>query len=141
MGCVNKRKSEMTHWIRLSRFVLLLGLVLAMAGCSRKEKPKAVRDVNAVRAELRAQVDQGKLTREEAIVQLAEAQAKLGARERKKKWEPSPELQALGKELTAKVEEGHMTGEEAKAVWMEAAGKAKSGARAKQSNDSTETKK
>lgn len=123
-------------------FAFVLGLVFAMAGCSgKKEKPKEIRDINEVRAELRAQVDQGKLTREEAIVQLAEAEAKLGAIERKKEWKPSPELQALGEELKAKVDEGHMSGEEAKAAWMEAAGKAKSKARAKKRGDSTEVKK
>ena len=130
------------------RFYLISGTMVIVFGGwatlgpgSEKKEPRAVQDYNSVRAELRSQVDQGKLTKEEAIVQLAEAQAKLGARQRKKEWKPSPELQALGKELTAKVEEGHMTAEEAKAEWMEAAGKAKSGARAKKRGDSTEVKK
>ncbi len=122
-------------------FALILGLTCAMTGCSKKKESHEVRDVNAVRAELREQVDRGKLTREEAIVKLAEAQARFGSKQRKKDWKPSPELEALGKELTEKVEEGHMTAEEAKAEWMKAAGIAKSQARAKKSNESSGTKK
>lgn len=123
------------------RYLVLLSLTFTIAGCSRKEEPKEIQDINAVRAELRAQVDKGKLTREKAIVQLAEAQAKFGAIQRKKKWKPSPELQALGKDLKEKVEEGDMTAEEAKAEWMKAAGIAKSKARKKKSNGSSEVKK
>ena len=139
---LESRSQYMKLRTRTICFAFLLGLAFAMAGCSgKKEKPKEIRDINAVRAELRAQVDQGKLIREEAIVQLAEAQAKFGARERKKKRKPSPELQVLGEELKKKVDEGHMTGEEAKAAWMEAAGKAKSKASAKKKIESTEVKK
>ena len=121
--------------------VIVFGGWVTLGPSSEKKELRAAQDYNSVRADLRVQVEKGTLTREEAIVKLAEAQAKFGARERKKKWKPSPELQALGKELTEKVEEGHMTAEEAKAEWMEAAGKAKSGARAKKRGDSTEVKK
>jgi len=122
-------------------FALILGLTCAITGCSKKKESYEVRDVNAVRAELREQVERGKLTREEAIVKLAEAQARLGSKQRKKDWKPSPELEALGKELKDKVEEGHMTAEEAKAEWMEAAGTAKSKARPKKGSESSGAKK
>jgi hypothetical protein len=122
-------------------FVLVLGLTCAITGCSKKKESYEVRDMNAVRAELREQVDRGTLTREEAIVKLAEAQARLGSKQRMKDWKPSPEFEALGKELKDKVDEGHMTAEEAKAEWMKAAGIAKSKAGAQKSDASSGTEK
>ena len=104
---------------------LILGLAFALAGCSEKEEPKEVQDINAVRAELRGQVDRGELTKEEAIVKLAEAQVKYGSRKKEQGNELSPELEAFGKELKGQIASGKLTEEEAKAAWMEAIGKAK----------------
>ncbi len=130
----------MIHKIHLYRLVLL-SLTFVGVGCSKKETPQAVQDYNSVRAELRAQVEQGTLTREEAIVQLAEAQAKAKSYARKKKKTHSPELQAYGEELKEKFDQGDMTAEEAKAAWRKAAGTAKSKAGAKKTQDSSEVKK
>ena len=122
--------------------ILCLGLVLTSAGCSRKEQPQQVQDYNSVRANLRAQVEQGTLTREEAIVKLAEARANTKSYAGKKKKERlSPELEALGKDLKAQMAKGDMTEEEAKAAWIRAAGEAKSNARTKKGSDSPEVKK
>ena len=111
----------MKQGVEICSLVLSLGLVLANAGCAKKEQPKAVRDYNSVRADLRAQVEQGQLTREEAIVKLAEAQAKAKSYARKKKERLSPELQALGKDLKEQVGKGDMTAEEARDAWVKAA--------------------
>jgi hypothetical protein len=102
---------------------LILGLMLAMTACSKKEEPNKVQDINAVRAELKAQVERGKLTREEAIVRLAEAQVKYGSDKEEKDRELSPELEALGEELKGKVAKGEMTADEGKDAWYKAAGK------------------
>ena len=122
-------------------FALSLGLALTMAGCSKKKEPTKPQDLESIRASLREQVASGKLTREEAVVRLAEAtkEAKFGSRGKDKtgkKAELSPELEALGKELKAKVAEGEMTAKEAKAAWMEAAGKAKAESSGKGTKDS-----
>jgi len=108
-------------------FALILGLVLAMAGCSKKTEPHEAQDLESIRATLREQVASGKLTHEEAVVRLAEAtrEAKLGSG-RKDKAELSPALAAYGEELKERVAKGELTEEEAKAAWMEAAKKAKS---------------
>jgi len=121
--------------------VLLLGLTLAMTACSKKDEPKEVQDINAVREELKAKVDRGKLTREEAIVQLAEAQAKYSSDKEEKDSKLSPELEALGKELKEKVGKGDMTDEEAMAAWLKATGIDKSSAKTKDSKDSVKEKK
>ena len=120
----------MKHGITVLRFVLILGLVPAMAGCGKKKEPTKPQDLESVRADLRKQVASGKLTKAEAIVRLAEAtkEAKLGPRGKKKgkdKAKLSPELEALGKELKEQVDKGELTAEEAKAAWMEAAKKTK----------------
>ena len=121
--------------------VLCLGLILASASCAKKEAPQAVRDYNSIRADLRAEVETGKLTREEAIVKLAEAQAKFGSKQRKKESKVSPELEALGKDLKERMAKVDMTDEEAKAAWIKAAGITKSSARTKKGKDSAEVKK
>lgn len=109
----------MKQGMQICVVILCLGVILASAGCAKKEAPQAVRDYNSVRADLRAQVEQGQLTREEAIVKLAEAKAKSYAR--KKKETLSAELAALGKDLKEQVGKGDMTAEEAKNAWVDAA--------------------
>ncbi len=131
----------MRNGIEALCLVLILGLVFAMAGCSKKKEPTKPQDLESVRADLREQVAGGKLTKEEAVVKLAEAtkEAKLGSRGKdkdRKKAELSPALQALGKELEERVAKGELTAEEAKAAWMEAAGKAKAESSAKGTKDS-----
>jgi len=132
----------MKHGITVLRFVLILGLALAVAGCGKKKEPTKPQDLESVRADLRKQVASGKLTKAEAIVRLAEAtkEAKLGPRGKKKgkgkdKARLSPALEALGTELTEKVAKGELTAEEAKATWMEAAKKAKAKSDAKETKD------
>ena len=122
-------------------FALILGLAIITPGCSKKKEPTKPQDLESIRASLRQQVASGKLTREEAVVRLAEAtrEAKLGSRRKDKtgkKAELSPALAALGKELKEKVAEGEMTAEEAKAAWMEAVGKAKAEPGVKGTKDS-----
>ena len=124
----------MKNGLKVFCFALILGLAVAMAGCSRKKEPNKPQDLESVRASLREQVASGELTREEAAVRLAEAtkEAKLGSRRKdktSKKAELSPALQALGKELKEQVAKGELTGEEAKAAWMKAARRAKSSAK------------
>jgi hypothetical protein len=106
--------------------MLILVLSAVMDGCRRKSED--VRDLNSVRAELREQVARGHLSREEAVVRLAEAtrEAKFGSRKKDrapKKDALSPELDALGKDLKARIDRGEMTEAEAKAAWFEAAAK------------------
>jgi polyhydroxyalkanoate synthesis regulator phasin len=108
---------------------LIPGLALAIAGCSRREKPNEVRDIDSVRAELKEQVDRGKLTKEEAIVRLAEAEVKYGSKKKEEGSKLPPELEVYGDELKERVAKGEMTPEEAKTAWMEAAEKAKSSAK------------
>ena len=112
-------------------FGLILGLALTMAGCSKKKEPTKPQDLESVRASLREQVASGELTREQAVVRLAEAtkEAKLGSAG-KDKPKYSPALEALSKELKGRVAKGELTAEDAKIAWMEAAGKAKSSATA-----------
>ena len=131
----------MKNGLKVFCFALILGLAVAMAGCSRKKEPNKPQDLESVRASLREQVASGELTREEAAVRLAEAtkEAKLGSRRKdktSKKAELSPALQALGKELKEQVAKGELTGEEAKAAWMEATGNAKAKSSAKGTKDS-----
>jgi hypothetical protein len=90
--------------IRALCVVLVAGLTLAVAGCSGKKEPKEAQDLESVRARLRAEVARGKLTREEAIVRLAEAtrEAKLGSGgkgEGKEETKLSPALEALSQQL------------------------------------------
>ena len=110
---------------------LILGLALAITGCSRKKEPYQAQDLESIRASLREQVASGELTREQAVVRLAEAtkEAKLGSAG-KDKPKYSPALEALSKELKGRVAKGELTAEDAKIAWMEAAGKAKSSATA-----------
>jgi polyhydroxyalkanoate synthesis regulator phasin len=108
--------------VRALCFGLVAGLLLVPGGCSRERESSEVRDVNSVRAELKEQVDGGKLTKEEAIVRLAEAtrDAKLGP-EGKTETKLSAGLEVLSKELKEQVAKGELTEEEAKAAWQEAA--------------------
>jgi hypothetical protein len=112
-------------------FALFLGLLLTCAGCSKKKEPNEVQDINSVRAELKEQVDRGKLTEEQAIVRLAEAQVKYGSKKKEEGSKLPPELEALSKELKGKVEKGELTEDEAKAAWIEAAGEAKNKTKSK----------
>ena len=125
----------MKNGIRTFCFVLIIGLALAIAGCSRKKEPNEAQDIESVRASLREQVARGELTREEAIVRLAEAKAKLGSDD-KGEAKLSPALEALSKELKERVAKDELTEEEAKTVWTEAAEKAKSQSNAKGIKDS-----
>ena len=127
----------MKYGITALYLALILGLALAMAGCSEKKEPTKPQDLESVRASLREQVASGELTREEAVVKLAEAtkEAKFGSGG-KEKAKLSPALEALGKELKEKVAQGELTAEEGKAAWMEATGKAKTESSAKATEDS-----
>jgi polyhydroxyalkanoate synthesis regulator phasin len=131
-----RRRQEMKNGIiRALCVVLVAGLTLAVAGCSRKKEPKETQDLESVRARLRAEVARGKLTREEAIVRLAEAtrEAKLGSGgkgEGKEETKLSPALEALSQQLKERVAKGELTEAEAKTAWIEAVGEAKSGAKA-----------
>jgi len=127
----------MKNGLKVFCFALILGLAVAMAGCSRKKEPNKPQDLESVRASLREQVASGELTREEAAVRLAEAtkEAKLGSGGNDKD-KLSPTLEALGEKLKEQVAKGELTGEEAKAAWMEATGNAKSKSGAKITKDS-----
>jgi len=129
----------MSNGMKSLCLALILGVVFALIGCSEKKDSKEVQDINAVRAELRGQVDRGELTREEAIVKLAEAQVKYGSEKKEQGKKLSPELEAFGKELKGKVASGELTEEKAMAAWMEATGKAK--AEKKDTEDSAKAKK
>jgi uncharacterized lipoprotein YehR (DUF1307 family) len=109
--------------------VIVFGASVAfgLVDCSKKEEPNEVQDVNAVRAELREQVERGKLTREEAIVRLAEARVEYGSKKKDADRKLSPELEAYGNDLKERVAKSEMTAEEAIAAWEEAARKAKTG--------------
>ena len=130
VNLIVKENQEMKNGINTLSFTLLLILVLtfAIAGLNRKKEPDEAKDIESVRAELREQVDSGKLTKEEAIVRLAETQAYLGSGKKDgkkydKKYEKniSPELEALGKELKEQLASGEINEDEAKAAWIEAA--------------------
>ena len=127
----------MKNGIKTLCLVLILGLALAMAGCSKKKEPTKPQDLESVRASLREQVASGELTKEEAVVKLAEAtkDAKLGSKG-KDKDKLSPALEALGKELNERVAKGELTAEQAKTAWMEAAEKGKTESNAKGAKDS-----
>jgi len=126
----------MKNGIRALCLALIPGLALVVVGCSRRKEPHEAQDLESVRAVLRQQGASGQLTREEAVVRLAEAtkEAKLGS-EGKDKDKYSPALEALGKVLKERVAKGELTAEEAKAVWVEVAENAKSKSRAKGTKD------
>lgn len=125
-----KRNQKMKNGIKTLCFVLVMGLVFAVVSFSRKKEPNAAQDIESVRASLREQVASGKLTREEAIVKLAEAIAKLGSWE-KDKDKLSQELEALGEKLKEQTDSGEITEEQAKDIWIEAAKDAKNKSDAK----------
>ncbi|UCD50219.1 MAG: hypothetical protein JSW27_22150 [Phycisphaerales bacterium] len=127
----------MKYRIKTLCLALILGLVLAMAGCSRKKEPNEAQNLESVRASLREQVARGELTKEEAVVRLAEAtkEAKLGSGG-KDGARLSPALEALSKELKEQVARGELTAEEATTVWMEAVEKAKAKSSVKGAKDS-----
>ena len=131
----------MKNGIKAICFALVLGLTLNISGCSRKKEPNKAYDIESVRAKLREQVARGELTREEAIVRLAEAtkEAKLGSGSKDKakdKAKLSPALEALSKELKERVAKGELTAEEAKTVWTEAVENTKTKFNAKGTKDS-----
>ena len=115
----------MKNTVKTICFVLILGLALTIAGCSRKE-PNEVQDIESVRASLREKVASDELTKEEAIVRLAEAEAKPDWGD-KDKYESSAELKELGEKLKELVDKGELTEEEAEAktIWLEEAKEAK----------------
>lgn len=123
----------MNNGIKTFCFVLTLGLAFTIAGC--KKEPDKAKDIESVRANLREQVASGELTREEAIVRLAEAKAKLGSHNKDEK-KLSPELEALSKGLKEQVDKGELSAEEAKSIWIEAAEKVKAKSSAKEIKDS-----
>lgn len=127
----------MQSGIKALCFTLILGLALAIAGCSRKKGPNEAQDLESVRARLREQVASGELTKEEAIVRLAKAtkEAKLGSGG-KDEAKHSPALEVLAAELKGRVAKGELTVEEAKAVWTEAAENAKTQSNSKGIKDS-----
>ena len=131
----------MKHGIKTLNFVLILGLTLAIAGCSRKKEPEGPQDLESVRARLKEQLASGELSKEEAIVRLAQAQAELGSKQEKEDSELSPELEALGSELKEKMAKGEMTDKEATAARLKATGKIESSAKTKESKDPAKEKK
>jgi hypothetical protein len=115
----------MNTGIKTVCFVLTLCIAFTIIGC-RKE-PERAQDIESVRESLSEQVASGELTKEEAIVRLAEAKAKLGSHNRDEKKlskdekKLSPELEALSKDLKEQVASGEMSEDDAFAAWMEAA--------------------
>ena len=114
----------MKNTIKTLCFVLILGLALTIAGCSRKE-PNEVQDIESVRASLREKVASDELTKEEAIVRLAEAEAKPDWGDKYKDEYYSPAIKASWEKLEERVAEGELTVEEAKTIWLEEAKEAK----------------
>jgi len=70
---MGRRNQGIRNGIRTLCFAPILGLAIAITGCSRKKEPHEAQDLESIRASLREQVASGKLTREEAVVRLAEA--------------------------------------------------------------------
>ena len=101
--------------------ILCIALILSLmfSGCG-KDEPDQPQDLESVRASLREKVASGKLTKEEAIVKLAEAEARLVSGD-KDKAEYSPAIKALWEKLEERVAEGELTVEEAKTIWTEEA--------------------
>ncbi|MHC4214533.1 MAG: hypothetical protein ACYSWP_14310 [Planctomycetota bacterium] len=118
--------------------ILCIGLILSLmfSGCD-KDEPDQPKDLKTVRANLREKVESDELTKEEAIVKLAEAEARLvwGDKDKdeyyKDKDKYSPALNALSKKLQERMAEGELTAEEAKTIWMEEAKNIKTKASAK----------
>ena len=119
----------MKNVIKILCIALILGLMFS--GCG-KDEPDQPRDLESVRANLREKVESDELTKEEAIVKLAEAEARLVSGD-KDKYEGSAELKELGEKLKELVDKGELTEEEAEAktIWMKEAKKAKTKAGAK----------
>ena len=107
----------MKNTIKTLCFVLILGLMFS--GCG-KDEPDQPKDLESVRANLREKVESDELTKEEAIVRLAEAEARLVSGD-KDKAEYSPAIKASWEKLEERVAEGELTIEEAKTIWMEEA--------------------
>ena len=113
----------MKNVIKILCIALILGLMFS--GCG-KDEPDQPRDLESVRANLREKVESDELTKEEAIVKLAEAEAKPDWGD-KDKYESSAELKELGEKLKELVDKGELTEEEAEAktIWLEEAKEAK----------------
>ncbi|MCS1409898.1 MAG: hypothetical protein M2R45_03084 [Verrucomicrobia subdivision 3 bacterium] len=107
---------------------LCLGLALITGGCTKNSDITDAADIESLRAQLRDQVASGELTKEQAIVKLAEAtkDIKFGRKDKKgDKTKLPPELEALGKQLKEQMAKGELTEAEVKAKWKESAAKAK----------------
>ena len=127
----------MKNTIKTLCFVLILSLMYS--GCG-KDEPDQPKDLETVRANLREKVESDELTKEEAIVKLAEAEARLVSGDKDKDWGDKdkdenypdyPALNALWEKLEERVAEGELTIEEAKTIWMEEAENIKTKASAK----------
>ena len=94
------------------------------AAAGKRNRPRSAISIPSG-SELKEQVDRGKLTKEEAIVRLAEAQVRYGSEKKEGGGELPSELKAYGEELKERVAKGELTEEEAKTAWEEAAKKAK----------------
>jgi hypothetical protein len=100
------------------------------SGCG-KDEPDQPQDLESVRANLREKVESNELTKEEAIVKLAEAQARFVSGDKDKDWDYKdkdwdyPALNELGEKLKEEVDKGELTEEEAKAAWIKVAKEAK----------------
>ncbi len=119
-----KKKYEMIYGINILCIAVIMALVFAVSGCG-KEEPDEPQDLEAVRAELREQVERGKLNREEAIVKLAEAEAEF-AWGTKDEIKNSTELEELSKKLKDQLDKNEITEEEAEKIWLNATEEAKS---------------
>jgi hypothetical protein len=116
----------MKNTVKTLCFVLILSLMYS--GCG-KDEPDQPQDLESLRANLREKVESDELTKEEAIVKLAEAEAKpdWGDKDKyegdKDKYEGSADLKELGEKLKELVDKGELTEEqaEAKAAWIKAA--------------------
>ena len=117
----------MKNVIKILCIALILGLMFS--GCG-KDEPDQPQDLESVRASLREKVESDELTKEEAIVKLAEAEARLVSGD-KDKAEYSPAIKASWEKLEERVAEGELTIEEAKTIWMEEAKNIKTKASAK----------
>ena len=112
----------MKNTIKTLCFVLILGLMYS--GCG-KDEPDQPQDLESVRANLREKVESDELTKEEAIVRLAEAEARLVKGDKDKDEYYSPAIKASWEKLEERVAEGELTIEEAKTIWLEEAKEAK----------------
>jgi len=124
---LGERNRAMKNVIKILCIALILSLMYS--GCG-KDEPDQPQDLESVRANLREKVESDELTKEEAIVKLAEAEARLVSGD-KDKAEYSPAIKALWEKLEERVAEGELTVEEAETIWTEEAENVKTKASAK----------